>query len=74
MRPDAAWESSSERRANTWGTWAFIAIIAGNVVVGSVGYLHAIMLVLFAGPASIFATGIKEIFDDAYREAKQARM
>ena len=46
---------------------------AVNIVLGSVGYLHVIMLVMFAGPAGIFATGIKEIFDDAYREAKEDR-
>ena len=73
MRPGPAWVRESERRANFWGTWVLIVVFGGNVVLGSVGYLHVIMLLVFAGPASIFATGIKEIFDDAYREAKQAR-
>lgn len=73
LQPGPAWLNESVRRTNIWGTWVLILIFAGNVVLGSVGYLHAIMLLLFAGPASIFAAGIKEIFDDAYREARQAR-
>ena len=47
--------------------------MAGNVVVGSVGYLHAIMVIMLSGPASVFATGVREIFDDAFREARETR-
>ena len=47
--------------------------MAVNVALGSVGYLHVMMLVMFGGPAGIFASGVREIFDDAYRESKEAR-
>jgi len=42
-----------------------------NVALGSVGYLHFVMLVMFAGPASIFARGVREIFDGANREQRE---
>ena len=73
IRPGPAWPNETERRNNLWGTWALAVVMAVNLILGSVGYLHAIMLLLFLGPASIFATGVKEIFDDAYREAKETR-
>jgi len=47
-----------------------ILVVAPNMILGSVGYLHAIMLIMFAGPASIFSTGVKEIFTDPANEAE----
>ena len=72
-RPGPAWPRESERRATQWFTAIFTLVMAGNVVVGSVGYLHAIMVILLTGPASVFATGVREIFDDAFREARETR-
>ena len=60
-------------KAVQWFTAIVTLVLAGNIFVGGVGYLHAIMIVLFLGPASIFATAVREIFDDAYREAKDSR-
>ena len=73
IRPGPAFRSEAERKQSFWGNVVIILVVAPNMILGSVGYLHAIVLVMFAGPASIFATGIKEIFDDAYAETKQAR-
>jgi hypothetical protein len=70
IQPGPAWPEESKRKFAKWFTVALGIFLAGNVVLGSVGYLHVIMLVLFAGPASVFATGVKEIFDDAGRETK----
>ena len=73
MNPGPAYRNDKERKRALWGTVLLILVLSANVVLGSVGYLHVIMLVMFAGPAGIFAAGIKEIFDDAYREAKENR-
>lgn len=72
-RPGPAWPRENERRAAQWFTAVITLALAGNILVGSVGYLHAIMIVLLLGPASIFATGVREIFDDAFREAREER-
>jgi len=71
MTPGPAYRNDTERRRAVWGTIFLIVFLSGNVFLGGVGYLHIIMLVMFGGPAGIFASGIKEIFDDAYREAKE---
>lgn len=71
MRPGPAWRSESDRKQAFWFTVVLILIFVGNVILGRIGYMHVIMLILFAGPASIFASGVKEIFDDAYREAQE---
>jgi hypothetical protein len=71
-RPGPAFRSEAERKQSFWANVVIILVVAPNMILGSVGYLYAIMLLMFAGPASIFATGIKEIFDDAYAETKQA--
>ena len=68
-----AFRNELERKGARWASAAIIVFLAVNVVLGSVGYLHLVMLVMFAGPASIFSAGIREIFDDAYREAKESR-
>ena len=65
-----AWPRESERKQSQWFTAVITLVLAGNIFVGGVGYLHAIMIVLLFGPASIFATGVREIFDDAFREAQ----
>ncbi|NNC41115.1 MAG: hypothetical protein HKN95_10525 [Acidimicrobiia bacterium] len=71
--PGPAFRNETELRQNRWGTVAIILFLAVNVALGSVGYLHVIVLVMFGGPAGIFASGVKEIFDDAYRESKETR-
>jgi hypothetical protein len=41
--------------------WAFeVVVVLGNVVVGSVGYLHVIMLLFLAEPAAVFVAAIQE--------------
>jgi hypothetical protein len=70
-RPGPAWPRENERKIALWFTAALTLVLAGNVVVGSVGYLHAIMLVLFTGPASVFATAVREIYDDRYRQTEK---
>ena len=70
-RPGPAWPRESERKQSQWFTAVIALVLAGNIFVGGVGYLHAIMIVLLFGPASIFATGVREIFDDAFREARE---
>jgi hypothetical protein len=71
MNPGPAYRNDRERKQALWVTVFAIVFLSGNVVLGRVGYLHVIMLVMFAGPAGIFAAGIKEVFDDAYRETKE---
>ncbi len=73
MKGGSAYRTDLERMQSLWGGIAITVFLSVNVVLGGVGYLHVIMLVMFAGPAGIFATGIKEIFDDAYRETKENR-
>jgi len=73
MRPGPAFRTETERKRSIWFNVVLILVFVGNVILGRVGYMHVIMLILFAGPASIFAAGIKEIFDDAYRESRETR-
>ena len=59
-RPSAAWPDERWRRS-TMALWAFqCAFVLGNVAVGSVGYLHVIMLVFLAEPAAIFVSAIQD--------------
>ncbi|HSL12240.1 MAG TPA: hypothetical protein VLA82_13090 [Actinomycetota bacterium] len=59
-RPGPAWPNERDRRA-TMALWIFEAAFAlGNVAVGSVGYLHVIMLVLLAEPAAVFVSAVQE--------------
>jgi hypothetical protein len=69
-RPGAAFRSEAERKRSVGLTIGVILVVAPNMILGSVGYLHAIMLIMFAGPASIFSTGVKEIFTDPANEAE----
>jgi hypothetical protein len=59
-RPGPAWPQESQRRA-TLALWSFeVLIVLGNVVVGSVGYLHVIMLLFLAEPAAVFVSAIQD--------------
>ena len=59
-RPSAAWPDERQRRF-TMALWAFqCAFVLGNVVVGSVGYLHVIMLLFLAEPAAVFVSAIQD--------------
>jgi len=69
--PGPAFRDESEMRRTVLVSVAIILFLSVNVVLGSVGYLHFVMLVMFAGPASIFATGVREIFDDENREQRE---
>jgi hypothetical protein len=59
-RPGPAWPEESWRHG-TMALWSSeAAFILGNVVVGSVGYLHVIMLLLLAEPAAVFVAAIQD--------------
>jgi hypothetical protein len=59
-RPGPAWPDEGQRRF-TMALWAFeVAFVLGNVVVGSVGYLHVIMLLLLSEPAAVFVSAIQD--------------
>jgi hypothetical protein len=59
-RPGPAWPQESQRRA-TIALWSFeVVFVLGNVIVGSVGYLHVIMLLFLAEPAAVFVAAIQD--------------
>ena len=59
-RPGPAWPMDSQRRA-TMALWSFeVVFVLGNVVVGSVGYLHVIMLLFLTEPAAVFVAAIQD--------------
>lgn len=59
-RPSPAWPSKRDRHA-VMALWAFeLVFVLGNVIVGSLGYLHVIMLVFLAEPAAVFIAAITE--------------
>lgn len=59
-RPGPAWPDERSRRS-VIALWAFeLAVVLGNVVIGSVGYLHVIMLVFLLEPAAVFVAAISE--------------
>ena len=59
-RPGPAWPDEGQRRA-TMALWAFeVVFVLGNVILGSVGYLHVIMLLFLAEPAAVFVAAIQE--------------
>jgi hypothetical protein len=59
-RPGPAWPDQSGRRW-TMALWVAQALfILGNVFVGSVGYLHVIMILLLSEPAAVFVAAIQE--------------
>ena len=63
-RPSPAWPNERDRRF-VIALWAFeLVIVLGNVVVGSVGYMHVIMLVFLAEPAAVFIAAIQEATTD----------
>lgn len=59
-RPGPAWPEEGQRRS-TMALWAFeVVFVVGNVVIGSVGYLHLIMLLFLAEPAAVFVAAIQD--------------
>ena len=59
-RPGPAWPEDGWRRS-TLALWSFeVLFVLGNVVVGSVGYLHVIMLVFLAEPAAVFVAAVQD--------------
>jgi hypothetical protein len=59
-RPGPAWPDDRWRRY-TMILWAFEALfVLVNVVLGSVAYLHLIMLLFLAEPAAVFVSAIQE--------------
>jgi hypothetical protein len=59
-RPGLAWPDEPSRRY-VMALWAFeLAVVLGNVFVGSVGYLHAIMIVFLAEPAAVFIAAVMD--------------
>jgi hypothetical protein len=57
-RPGPAWPEEGWRRS-TMVLWAFeVVFVLVNVVLGSVGYLHLIMLLFLAEPAAVFVAAI----------------
>jgi hypothetical protein len=59
-RPGPAWPDEGARR-QVMALWAFQVVVAlGNVVLGSVGYLHVIMILLLAEPAAVFVAAIQD--------------
>jgi hypothetical protein len=57
-RPSPAWPDERSRRA-VIALWAFeVVFVLGNVVLGSVGYLHLIMILFLAEPAAVFVAAI----------------
>ena len=63
-RPGPAWPDDRYRQF-VIALWAFeLAIVLGNVVLGSVAYLQVIMLVFLAEPAAVFIAAIQEATTD----------
>ena len=59
-RPGPAWPDEPTRRY-VIALWAFeLVVVLGNVIVGSVGYLHAIMIVFLAEAAAVFVAAVLE--------------
>lgn len=59
-RPGPAWPDERQRRS-VLALWEFEAVLVlGNVVVGSEGYLHAIMLLFLFEPAAVFVAAIQD--------------
>ena len=59
-RPSPAWPDEAQRRS-VIALWAFeVAFVLGNVVLGSVGYLHVIMILFLSEPAAVFVAAIQD--------------
>jgi hypothetical protein len=59
-RPGPAWPEERQRRS-VIALWAFeVAFVLVNVVLGSVGYLHLVMLLLLSEPAAVFIAAVQD--------------
>ncbi len=59
-RPGPSWPEGSQRRM-VLALWPFeVLFVVGNVVAGSVGYLHVFKLVYLAEPAAVFVAAIQD--------------
>ena len=59
-RPSPAWPDDGQRRA-VIALWALeVVFVLGNVVLGSVGYLHVIMILFLSEPAAVFVSAIQD--------------
>ena len=59
-RPSPAWPDDGQRRS-VIALWAFeVVFVLGNVVLGSVGYLHVIMILFLSEPAAVFVAAIQD--------------
>jgi hypothetical protein len=59
-RPGPAWPEETWRRA-TLALWVLQTLfVLGNVVVGSVGYLHFVILVFLLEPGAVFVAAVQE--------------
>lgn len=54
MRPGPAWPDEVDRTWAIRASWVWVAVVAGNVLVGSQNYLRGVMLVLLLSPALVF--------------------
>jgi hypothetical protein len=63
-RPGPAWPDERHRRL-VIAIWSIeMLFVLANVVPGSVGYLHVIMLVFLLEPASVFFAAIQDATND----------
>ena len=64
-RPGPAWPNERRRRT-VWAVgWFVVGLVATNIVLGSVGLLHVIMLILLWMPASVFVAAVADTFSGA---------
>ena len=63
-RRGPVWPDEKYRRLAIAFDAVLTLVVLGNVVVGSVGYLQAIVLVLLSAPAGVFVTAVKEAMTD----------
>ena len=64
-RPGPAWPDDRQRRRTIAVNVVTVLIALGNVIVGGVGYLAFLMLILLAGPVSIFVFSVTSLTVDA---------
>jgi len=54
LKPGPAWPNETDRKGAIAGSSVWIAIIGGNMIVGSQNYLRVVMLLLLISPATVF--------------------
>jgi hypothetical protein len=59
-RPGPAWPDDRGRGFVVAVATCAVVFMAANVVMGSVGYLHVIMLVMLLPPAMVFFSAVKD--------------